>query len=170
MAKETRVKRYLIILFSLAMLVVTAGCAFFQYHAYHAPVTVQQNEYPTVAKKHYNYSIDQVSKRNSQYDYVAGWVTVPGIEVVQYHTQLVLYQPGESQLLAFKTQMVERPDVTKHINDKLSHDASGFEAVIPKKYLKNGQYRIGFLASVGKQTQLFKTGVQYRLSTGGNKR
>jgi hypothetical protein len=164
--KTGQIKKRLVILFASLMVIVTTICIVVQYRHYQIPELIEQDDYQAVQSTNYEYSLDQIRKRNATYDYVSGWVAVPRIKILQYHTRLVLYRPHDSKMLAFDAHIVNRPDVGKHLGDGRTHRASGFEIVIPAKYMKQGDYRIGFLVDVGKEPRLFKTGVSYQLMHG----
>lgn len=108
-----------------------------------------------------------MQQHNAAYDEVSGWVTIPGIASRTYDTKLVLYRKDTDRVLAFPTTMANRSDVTSEIHDGLDHTSSGFQAMIPRKYV-NSQYRIAFLMRVGNSERLLLTGKKYIITDRGN--
>lgn len=167
MEKSKRIDAIIISIFVGAMFIVTVFCVFSQYTAHQFPSYVRADDYRSVPKSHYDFNVDQVTKRNAKYDYVSGWLIVPKTKILQYNTKLVLYRPGVRRMLVFKTSLVKRPDVSAHFDDGLDYQDSGFAVAIPSNYLKRAPYRIGFLVDVGRETRLFKTNVPYQLTREG---
>lgn len=113
----------------------------------------------------YEYGLN-VIEANLDYDEVSGWIVVPGHEIVQYETTLVLYSET-GNAYAFPTKMVTRTDVTEYFDDGLNYDASGYQVRVRKSKIKGNSYYIGFILVVDRERYLIKTGREYQEVRGG---
>lgn len=59
------------------------------------------------------------------------------------------------------TQMENRTDVTEMMNDGINYDESGFQAMIPSRYVEGKEYKIAIAFYVDQEWYILKTDQEF---------
>ena len=102
-----------------------------------------------------------IEKENQDYDKVRGWILARGHEILEVDTQIILYEDGSDKGLLWLTQMENRTDVTEAMNDGINYDESGFQAMIPSRYVEGKEYKIAIAFYVDQKRYILKTDQEF---------
>ena len=158
--KEEKIRRF------LSMAVIVGGidiliiCTVYQNHFYRVPHKVHLSGYNDAANIETKYDIS-IEKENQDYDKVSGWILARGHEIVEFDTQIILYEDGSDEGLLWLTQMENRTDVTEMMNDGTNYDESGFQTMIPSKYVEGKDYKIAIAFYVDQERYILKTDQEF---------
>ena len=68
---------------------------------------------------------------------------------------------GSDKGLLWLTQMENRTDVTEAMNDGINYDESGFQAMIPSRYVEGKEYKIAIAFYVDQERYILKTDQEF---------
>ncbi len=74
---------------------------------------------------------------------IRGWTIFKDADAADNEIEVVFV--GSNEAYIFPAEPVERPDVTQYYNDGYNYDNSGYEVLINKKDIPQGNYKIGLL-------------------------
>ena len=149
-------------------LLVALVCVVVQYRSHAVPKVEPVTKFSIMPKKRVKYSIETLGLKNRDYTEISGWIFVKGQEPQKFVTSLVLYTKDSKEVQIFPLKMEDRNDVAKMSGKAgvYNYMNSGFHGYIPIKYMTNEKekkYKIGFLVANKQQTDLVKTGIDYKV-------
>lgn len=74
---------------------------------------------------------------------LSGWTIFKGIDAVDSEIEVVFV--GNNEAYIFPSEIMERADVTRFYNDGYNYDNSGYDVLINKNDIPEGNYKIGLL-------------------------
>lgn len=138
---EEKIKKYLSMAIIACGVVIVIICTVYQNRFYCVPHQVYLSGYNDASSIETKYDIS-IEKENQDYAKVRGWILARGHEIVEFDTQIILYEDGSDKGLLWLTQMENRTDVTEMMNDGINYDESGFQTMIPSKYVEGKNIRL----------------------------
>ena len=138
---EEKIKKYLSMAIIACGVVIVIICTVYQNRFYCVPHQVYLSGYNDASSIETKYDIS-IEKENQDYAKVRGWILARGHEIVEFDTQIILYEDGSDEGLLWLTQMENRTDVTEMMNDGINYDESGFQTMIPSKYVEGKNIRL----------------------------
>ena len=139
--KEEKIRRFLSMAIIACGVVIVIICTVYQNRFYCVPHQVYLSGYNDASSIETKYDIS-IEKENQDYAKVRGWILARGHEIVEFDTQIILYEDGSDKGLLWLTQMENRTDVTEMMNDGINYDESGFQTMIPSKYVEGKNIRL----------------------------
>ena len=139
--KEEKIRRFLSMAIIACGVVIVIICTVYQNRFYCVPHQVYLSGYNDASSIETKYDIS-IEKENQDYAKVRGWILARGHEIVEFDTQIILYEDGSDEGLLWLTQMENRTDVTEMMNDGINYDESGFQTMIPSKYVEGKNIRL----------------------------
>jgi len=97
----------------------------------------------------------EIERKEDSHDFfkISGWAYIPNRNCDDCEISILL-ESDDELVLSSATRSIQRPDVTAYFKNVFNLDNSGFDAVVSKKNLKRGRYKIGIhISCLGKRTQ-----------------
>lgn len=157
---EEKIKKFLSMAIIAGGLAIVIICTVYQNHFYRVPHQVYLSGYNDASSIETKYDIS-IEKENQDYAKVRGWILARGHEIVEFDTQIILYEDGSDEGLLWLTQMENRTDVTEMMNDGINYDESGFQTMIPSKYVEGKEYKIAIAFYVDQERYILKTDQEF---------
>ena len=139
--KAEKIRRFLSMAIIACGVVIVIICTVYQNRFYCVPHQVYLSGYNDASSIETKYDIS-IEKENQDYAKVRGWILARGHEIVEFDTQIILYEDGSDKGLLWLTQIENRTDVTEMMNDGINYDESGFQTMIPSKYVEGKNIRL----------------------------
>ena len=158
--KEEKIRRFLSMAIIACGVVIVIICTVYQNRFYCVPHQVYLSGYNDASSIETKYDIS-IEKENQDYAKVRGWILARGHEIVEFDTQIILYEDGSDEGLLWLTQMENRTDVTEMMNDGINYDESGFQTMIPSKYVEGKKYKIAIAFYVNQERYILKTDQEF---------
>ena len=132
--KEEKIRRFLSMAVIVGGIAIVIICTVYQNHFYRVPHKVHLSGYNDAANIETKYDIS-IEKENQDYDKVSGWILARGHEIVEFDTQIILYETN--------------------------YDESGFQTMIPSKYVEGKDYKIAIAFYVDQERYILKTDQEF---------
>ena len=158
--KEEKIKKYLSMAIIAGGVAIVIICTIYQNRFYRVPHHISLSGYNDAENIETKYDIS-IEKENQDYAKVRGWILARGHEIVEFDTQIILYEDGSDKGLLWLTQMENRTDVTEMMNDGINYDESGFQTMIPSKYVEGKKYKIAIAFYVEQERYILKTDQEF---------
>lgn len=158
--KEEKIKKYLSMAIIACGVAIVIICTIYQNRFYRVPHYISLSGYNDAENIETKYDIS-IEKENQDYDKVSGWIFARGHEILEFDTQIILYEDGSDKGLLWLTQMENRTDVTEAMNDGINYDESGFQAMIPSRYVEGKEYKIAIAFYVDQERYILKTDQEF---------
>lgn len=110
--KEEKIKKYLSMAIIAGGVAIVIICTIYQNRFYRVPHHISLSGYNDAENIETKYDIS-IEKENQDYDKVSGWILARGHEILEFDTQIILYEDGSDKGLLWLTQMENRTDVTE---------------------------------------------------------
>ncbi len=163
--KEEKIKKYLSMAIIASGVAIVIICTIYQNRFYRVPHHISLSGYNDAENIETKYDIS-IEKENQDYDKVRGWILARGHEIAEFDTQIILYEDGSDKGLLWLTQMENRTDVTEAMNDGINYDESGFQAMIPSRYVEGKEYKLAIAFYVDQERYILKTDQEFAVKEG----